>query len=359
MPEKSKKLYFLTNGLFRFAGTERVISQLYTGLKNKFSLRIFVPGSNINVFEKEPNDDIISLEIGDDFSKFSEKIKSRILYFQKLKILNLNNDIIFSFVLDINVINILLTRRGNGHSIVCEHIEYNYHGTFRRLIRSFLYRLKNVSVVCLTDTDKEKFANIGINAHVIPNFVLPKERKNNIKKEKIILAIGRLVDQKNFSDLIDIFFKSSLSQSGWKLVIVGEGPHQNMLSEKIRDLDLIENVEIHPFTKDIEKYYLVSSIFCLSSKFEAFPMVLLEAMSYGLPVVAYDCPTGPAEILKNDNFQLANFLDKEDFSQKLNQLCSDKNLYIQASEANLKNIEKYYPKNVLESWEELLSSIKK
>lgn len=354
MQEKFKKIYFLTNGLFRFAGTERVISQIHSELSKDYDIEIIVPGDTKDIFSQEESSKIISLSIGDNFNGFFNKIKSRINYYNILKKQHVENHTLFSFVLDINIINILLTRKGNGHSIVCEHIEYNYHGLLRRILRFFLYRLKNVSVVCLTQKDRDKFAKIGIQSQVIPNFVFKKNSHPTTVKDKIILAVGRLVEQKNFSDLIDIFFSSALQKNGWKLIIVGEGEQKNLLLNKISYLGMEDHIELHSFTKEIENYYLKSSVFCLTSKFEAFPMVLLEAMSFGLPIISYNCPTGPAEILQNDEQQIAKFLDKNEFTQKLIKLCSDNEIYADISKKNLNIIKSYFPEEVVKSWIKLI-----
>ncbi|MFP3339434.1 glycosyltransferase, partial [Micrococcus sp. SIMBA_131] len=85
----------------------------------------------------------------------------------------------------------------------------------------------------------------------------------------------------------------------WKLKIVGDGENKAELSTFILDNNLASSVELVGKTNNIEEYYNNAAIYCLSSRFEGFPMVLLETLSFGLPVVSFDCDTGPEEVLEN------------------------------------------------------------
>ena len=109
-----------------------------------------------------------------------------------------------------------------------------------------------------------------------------------------VIAIGRLTYQKGFDRLIDAWTIVNRRHPDWKLDIFGEGIRREALNKQIRNNGLEKSVTIHPFTKNIAQEYLNSSIFALSSNYEGFVLVLLEAMGCGLPCVAFDCPNGPA-----------------------------------------------------------------
>lgn len=345
------KIYFLTNGIFRTAGTERVILQLANTLKN---VTILVPESIKCAFLNQTKLDIVSLH-ANEFPQSGglKKVFHRYNYYSKLKknIIFNPEDIVISFAFDLNILNVLLARKYNYRPILCEHIEYNYHNSFRNILRKHFYR--QGELVCLTDTDREKFLHDGINAITIPNFIVPVNNtyKSDTKK---ILAIGRLEYQKNFSLLIEAFASSKLYTQGWSLTIVGEGSQLDDLKQKIKSFELDNFITINKFTNDISIYYREASLLCMTSKFEAFPMVLLEGMNYNLPVLVTDFPTGAREILGELNEQIVHSFDEKIYSRRMLEICSNPSLLERFSNENRELIKKYYPESIVVRWEELL-----
>ncbi|RZG46417.1 glycosyltransferase [Acinetobacter wuhouensis] len=349
-------IYFLTNGLNRTAGTERVIIQLAQKLKN---VKIIVPGTTQIAFSGCENLEMISVGIGDfPVSGVFNKIRHRIAYLNKIKKMQLfdANSTVISFAFDLNLLNIFLAKKLAFRPIICEHIEYNYHSGIRSYIRKKAYVQNNVTLVCLTETDKLKFEAENINVVTIPNFITPVDSNYNTELKQIV-SIGRLEYQKNFGFLIDAFFVSKIYKSGWRLKIVGEGAEEVELQNKINELKMEEFITIHKFTKEIEKYYSTSSLLCMTSRFEAFPMVLLEALNYGLPVLVTDFPTGAKEILGEGNPQIVKEFDVVSYAKALTYLCSDDSLKLQFSADNLQLVKKYYPKEIVASWEQLINNI--
>lgn len=350
-------IYFLTNGIHLPAGTERVIVQLAKIFDN---VVIVVPGTKNIAFDGYGDLKILSADIG-DFPKSGiySKIMHRFKYYNALKklISPQKKDIIFSFSFDMNLINILYSERVSCLSIVCEHIEYNYHGKFRNILRSMFYKRNHTKLVCLTETDMNKFRNDGIDAVVIPNFIHPVVNKYNYCSKKII-SIGRLEHQKNFSFLIESFFKSKLYLSGWTLDIVGEGSEQSVLNCLIESLDLVPYVKIHRFTRRINEYYADAALLCMTSRYEAFPMVLLEALNYHLPVLVTDFPTGAKEILGANNPQIVGEYDSSMFSQAMRELCNDISMRNEYSVENSILIKKYYLENISVVWIDLINDIR-
>lgn len=348
-----KKLYFLTNGLQNFAGTEKVVTQLANELSQK--VVIVVPQSNKSAFELSPHQEFVSLNIG-EFPEggIIKKIIHKLNYFIKVNKVIPKNSQVFSFTLDLNLLNIVLSKIKFGSAIVCEHIEYDYHQGIRNILRRYLYRLKNVQLICLTKTDQIKFLSDGINAKVITNFIYPISA-NYDYKSKVLLAIGRLEYQKNFSYLINAFYLSNLFNDGWKLVIVGEGSEKYSLDSLIEKLNLTESVSIHKFTKNINEYYNRAAIFCMTSRFEAFPMVLLEAINNSLPVLVTNFPTGAKEILGDENNQIINSWEEIDYAENLKIICEDITLRRQLSKSNKKLAEQYYFEKILGQWESLIT----
>jgi glycosyltransferase involved in cell wall biosynthesis len=121
---------------------------------------------------------------------------------------------------------------------------------------------------------------------------------------KIILGIGRLVDEKDFATLLGSFAEVKKMVNEAKLIILGEGPRRKELEGIIAQLKLLDDVSMPGFVDNPYGYLKRSSLFVLSSKFEGLPTALIEAMATGTPVVATDCKSGPAEILDQGEYGL-------------------------------------------------------
>lgn len=120
------------------------------------------------------------------------------------------------------------------------------------------------------------------------------------KKTKTLIAVGRLVEQKDYETLLTAF--KLLKDKDAKLIILGKGPLEKKLKDLCISLDLCNRVSFLGFKKNPYKYMRRSDVFVLSSKCEGFGHVIVEAMACGTPVISTDCKSGPAEIIKNDEY---------------------------------------------------------
>lgn len=116
---------------------------------------------------------------------------------------------------------------------------------------------------------------------------------------KSFLAVGHLTNVKGFDLLIKAWSQFCQSNDDWTLRIVGSGEEEKALKAQAKKLKVDKRIEFIPTTKEIEHYYKTSSFFCLSSRFEGFGMVILEAQSFGLPVISFDCDFGPRDLIEN------------------------------------------------------------
>lgn len=121
------------------------------------------------------------------------------------------------------------------------------------------------------------------------------------KKEPVLVSVGRLSEQKDFPTLIQAFAKT-LNKKRCKLLILGEGPNYNKLIALCKKLSIEDHVDFLGFKKNPYKYVKQSDLFVLSSKWEGFGMVFIEALAVGTPIVATDCSGGPREILNDGEF---------------------------------------------------------
>lgn len=160
-------------------------------------------------------------------------------------------------------------------------------------------------VVTLTKRDKELWEQgiKNIKAKIIPiSNPTPYENIDYVPslEFKTVLAVGRLTYQKGFDLLIEAWVQVCAVNHDWKLCIVGSGEDEETLKAQAKKLGVYERIDFIPATKNIDLYYKTSSFFCLSSRFEGFGMVILEAQSFGIPVVAFNCDCGPNDLIQSE-----------------------------------------------------------
>ena len=153
--------------------------------------------------------------------------------------------------------------------------------------------------VVLTNEDKGYWGGLP-NIEVIPNAAIHVSKNYSEVKNKRVIAVGRLDYQKGFDRLIQAWklVQHTGRFSDWKLDIFGQGEWREMLQQMIDKQGLQNTVKINPPTNAILNEYVHSSLLVMSSNYEGFGMVLVEAMSCGVPVVSFDCKCGPKDIIQ-------------------------------------------------------------
>jgi glycosyltransferase involved in cell wall biosynthesis len=168
----------------------------------------------------------------------------------------------------------------------------------RRAFRANLPRLD--AFLTLVDRDIPKYRRIlgdDLRIEAMPNAVPAYDGPVSDGTGKIVVAAGQLKRNKGFDRLIDAWSMVAKVHPDWQLHIFGKGAKEEELNQQIRDLGLTANVELKGYSTELMRRFAESSIFVLSSRAEGYAMVILEAMSCGLPVVSFDCPTGPSSMI--------------------------------------------------------------
>ena len=212
--------------------------------------------------------------------------------------------------------------------------------------------------VVLTKADAGYWGNLT-NLGVIPNAapVMPEITYNPASRR--VIAVGRLDYQKGFDRLIEAWslVPEDLRRE-WNLDIFGQGEWKEMLDEKIDSLGISFSARINPPTLDIFKEYSSSAFIVMSSHYEGLPMVLIEAMSCGLPSVCFDFKCGPKDLIQDgDNGLLVPEGDVKSLAKAIERLMLDDSLRIRMSENALCVRGAYSEKNVMEQWVNCFKSI--
>ena len=168
---------------------------------------------------------------------------------------------------------------------------------------------------------------------------------------KVVVAAGRLAREKGFARLVDAFAPVARDHRDWRLDVHGEGTERRALTERIRRLGLEGQVRLPGYTDDFRGVLAGASAYALTSRVEGFPMVLIEAMSAGVPLVAMDCPRGPGEIVDDGkNGFLVRDGDIGGFSEALRRLVEDDELRRSCGRRAHEDARRYAVDAVLEEW---------
>lgn len=355
-------LTFIISHIDTPGGTERaLVNWANTLMANGYSIRVISiytkSGESYYPFNKEVS--IIHLGLKMYKSTLLRFTYGLIATFIKLYKQLRKREIVIGLQHNNNVVLAILKKLGSKAIMVgCEQIAINEAPKYSIKFKKFFYKYLNALIV-LTEYDKKIVAqeyNVK-KCVVIPNQIsfLPDECCDYSSKN--LLAIGRFEPQKGFDILIEIVDKLLKKNKDWHLTIIGDGYLKQSVETRIAELQLEKNITILPSTKNILPYFLNSSIYLLSSRFEGMPLVLLEAKACGLPIVAFDCPTGPAELVETDDGILVPFLDKIKFEEAVELFMNDESLRKRFGQNAKKNAKKYDSESIYKKWENLFSVI--
>ncbi|MEO1923593.1 MAG: glycosyltransferase [Nautiliaceae bacterium] len=369
---KKIKVLFIINSLAG-GGAERVLVHILENLdRNKFgiSLCTFFPQVDYNVpsdikyfsFNKRNYLDLVSIIY---------KLKN---IFQSGKY-----DVIVSFLTYTNIfVTISWLLSGKKIPLVisehCNPIDNLKNQRFSRIklkLISKLYPFANV-VIAVSEGVKNSLSSCfkipTTKLKVIYNPINIK-KIDTLKREKIteepvfkndnkpiIISCGRLTKQKNYSLLIKAM--KILKDAGIKanLIILGKGEEEKRLKKLVKDLNLEKEVKFLGFKKNPYKYISKATIFVLSSKYEGFPNVLLEAMACGTPVISTNCPYGPSEIIEHGkNGFLVPVDDEYSLAEKIKILLKEPTLRRNFAIEGRKIVERKFDlKKIIKQWEDLI-----
>ena len=254
--------------------------------------------------------------------------------------------------------------------------EMHFHKYYRRLmavthyerlvarIGEFVEYFWNINrydrIVVLTQEDRDTNWSNNSKVVVIPNPITESPNRVSDLRNKKVITAGRLIKSKNISSLISVWGGIHKKFPDWKLEIYGDGQCRSLLQKVIDDNNLSECVILCGFASNIINKMLDSSIFAFTSKCEGFGLVLVEAMSCGVPVVSYDCPCGPKDIINDgkDGF-LIRINDEQSLLEKLSLLMSNDNIRMEMGRNAQERARDFSMDIIISMWMSLFESLLK
>jgi glycosyltransferase involved in cell wall biosynthesis len=225
---------------------------------------------------------------------------------------------------------------------------------FRRIFIKYFDKL-----LVLNKTDFKKFNDLFPNkVEYLPNPVSFKSNEFSTLNNKVFIAAGRIDKIKGFDQLIKSFniVVNEYGHKDWRLRIFGkDGGEKSNLKILIENLKLTSNVFIFDAVNNIKQEYLLSDVYLMTSINECFPMVLLEAQAIGLPIISFDCNSGPRDIIENNiNGFLIDPYNIHSFASAMSLLINDFELRAFMGRNAKQSVKQFYLENIIIKWQNIL-----
>lgn len=279
----------------------------------------------------------------------------------------------FDFIIDTRVVNRQLQEyfitkfvyNAPLISMVHSFMTELYFPKNKYLAKTIFSKAKKIIAVSDAITDKIKreyyYNQVQTIYNPIDSIYIEKQSKEDLKLDyNFVVAVGNMnTNVKQFDQLIDCYSKSDLPKLGIKLVILGEGSLKNEYINQVKKIKLEDKIIFNGKTANPFPYYKNAIFTLLTSKNEGFPTVLLESLVCETPVIAYDCQSGPNEIIaNNENGILVENQNQQKMIAAINEMVSNKNLYLHCKKNAKTSVEKFSIQNVGNQWLQLFNSLK-
>lgn len=371
------KILYVYQTLARYGGVERVLADKMNYLASHYGYDVYIltrdQGSHPIPFPLDERIHYCDLGIRlhtqyayRGFRRLIETIRLQCMYERRVckKIREIIPDVIIGT--DVMPARSLLRHKGRAKLIIESHSMYRMtyaeptYNPIKLFLRTMAFRAyrKADMLVSLTEGDAKDWRQKNHNSTVcvIPNVVnLNTTYKLSNQSSKSVIFVGRFAKLKGIPYLMEIWRKVQTRHPDWVLNIYGDGEDK----EKYDDLIATMNIIVHQPTSQIHEAYCDNSILLLTSISESFSLVIPEAMSCGLPVVSFDCPYGPRDIINEgkDGFLIPHY-DIDLFADKVCFLIENKEMRIQMGLAAYTSSQRYAAEFVMPKWKHLFESIR-
>lgn len=378
------KIVYIYKSIALLAGMERILADKMNYLADKLGYDIY-----LITYEQGTNPLSFPLSLGikhidlgvlfyltsrySTFKRIRQYFKLRRIFKKKLyaTIDQIKPDIIVATNYSYPQLDIIANIPGKSKRILETHISKDALLKSSEYKKSFLYQKvaqlydqymmwhvkKFNALVTLTEQDKKKWETMHT-VIAISNVLTQYPEERALLENKDIISVGRFESQKGYDLLVQAWSSVIVKHPDWKIHIFGNGSCKTLLQDMMKAAKIEESFILHEPVSNIYEQYFKHSFYVMSSRFEGFGLVLIEAMSCGLPCVSFDCPSGPAEIIKNgeDGILVENGNIKK-LSEAICYLIEEDNERKKMGMNAHINVLRYSKENIMKQWDTLFKEL--
>lgn len=361
------KLLYITNGVTGAGGLERILSLKASSLSENYGYEVNILSLNelgIKPFyEFSSSIKIHNIEVkGNAFKYFLAYLRG-----MRRKVKEISPDIIIVCDDGLKGFFLPLLLRKPCPMVYERHVSKNIFftedtGFFRTILMNtklilmnYLAKKFDKFIILSEGTRTEwKLDNIV----VVPNMISFSPKEGAKLSNKIVIAVGKQSYQKGYDNLLQSWVSVNKKHPDWMLNIYGKSDANQKYLQLATKLNIKESVLFFEPVKNIDQKYLEASIYVMSSRYEGFPMVLLEAMACGLPCVSFNCPTGPSDIITTgeDGFLIKNN-DTEEFARAISFLIENEDQRVILGKKARQNIRRFSSESIVSTWDVLFKGL--
>lgn len=360
-----KKICFVKWVVNEAGGGLKVAVNLANELQEKYEVHLVSVFSTEDVFF-ELNNNVYyqslskeKLSMSRDFLKAVKLLRSYIV----------ENDIsiLFGIGITMNAVGVAGTLGLKTKFVSCDHTNsISDNRTLVQKIQRYIGAFSSNKIITLTEKDRlnyiKKYKVSKDRINYIYNWIEGVYRSIELYsiQSKSILTVGRFHSQKGYDYLSKVAINVLSKFPDWKWYIYGLGDDKikEQIAVELKIGGVIEQVNFMGNVKGTENIYPKHGIYVMTSRYEGLPLVLLEAKQYGLPIVSFNCPTGPSEIvIDGENGYLINDFDIEEMSNRIIELIKNEKLREDFSKNSMKDTDKFNKDKILKQWIDLIEEL--
>lgn len=352
------KIHFIASTLAG-GGAERVLVLLANELVVRGHSVSIITMNDGQSYELHPDIDRIKLHGG---FRFNHTIRNFSNLFGHYRLKQNRPDIAIAFMPRMGLITIVVCKLFGIRNITSEH---NNHirkvPAWTTLTRKYIYRHAD-AITVLTEFDRKFYESRKAKVVLMPNPCTFDILNKPATRQKVILAVGGLdrIYHKGFDNLLHLIAPVLQKHPEWHLMIAGGGNTGfEILTDIAKENNILDRVTFLGFVNNVNEIMRTCEIFILPSRFEGLPMVLLEAMSQGMACIAYDCITGPSDIIDNEvTGLLIKDQDKAEMAAGLNRLIENEKLRRELQSRAPKSLDKFSMDAIMNRWHSLFKEVR-